>query len=289
MKKMKKIALYAIALCTLCFIACEEDDKPVINIIDTVGSGAILRTQARVGSTFDRNDSEATFTVSLEEQHDTQGGTIDLTSVDLLLSFADNKDDDVDNNVEEFLLQSFTDFGTSVNGLPTLDFTTTLGESLIAAGLEAGEFDGGDTFSYRFVANLSNGTSWSADDVAGTVSGGSFFSSPFAYNVGVVCIPVEPVTGDYVLNIIDSFGDGWDGAFLTVTIDGVSTDFTITEGSAGSFTVNVPEGTSELIFSYTSGNFEGEHTYEIIAPSGILAAAGGPNPAVGPITLNICT
>lgn len=286
---MRKIKLYILAFVTISLISCDNDPKIVEQVIADFGSGAILRTLSREGTTFDRNNPDAVFAVTLEEQHDTQGGSLTLSSIDLFLSFVDNVDDGVDNNVSEILLENFTTFETSANGLPQISFATTLGESLSSANLVTGEFDGGDTFSYRFVANLSDGSSWSNGDAAGTVTGGSFFSSPYLYNVGVVCIPVTPVAGDYVLNLQDSFGDGWDGAFLTVTIDGVSEDFTITSGSAGSFTVTVPDGTMELIFTYTAGNFEGEHTYDIEAPSGLEAASDGPNPAVGEIVLNICT
>jgi len=106
--------------------------------------------------------------------------------------------------------------------------------------------------------------------------------------VGVACIPVEPVTGDYVLDLEDTYGDGWDGAFITVTIDGTATDYTIDSGSTANFTINVPAGTTELIFNYTPGNFESEHIWELLAPNGDTAAAGSPGPG-GEIVLNICT
>ena len=163
-----------------------------------------------------------------------------------------------------------------------------MAEALSAAGLVAGEFDGGDTFVFRFVVNLTDGTTWTTTDANTNITGGSFFSSPYQYAVGVACIPVAPVIGDYVLDLEDTYGDGWDGAFLTVTIDGVATDFTIDDGSTANFTVTVPPGTTELVFSYTPGNFEAEHIWEIIAPNGDTAAAGSPGPG-GDIVLNICT
>jgi len=76
-----------------------------------------------------------------------------------------------------------------------------------------------------------------------------------------------------------SFGDGWDGAFVTFEIDGVTTDYTFTAGSAANFEVNVPEGTSSLVISYTSGAFEEEHIYTIETPDGDVRGPFGPNPA----------
>jgi hypothetical protein len=96
------------------------------------------------------------------------------------------------------------------------------------------------------------------------------------------------VPGDYVIEFDDSFGDGWDGAFITVTIDGAATDYTLETGSSTETTVTVPEGTSTLTFSYTAGSFEEEHSYVIVDPFGGDAAIDGPNPKVGEISIRVC-
>jgi hypothetical protein len=85
----------------------------------------------------------------------------------------------------------------------------------------------------------------------------------------------------------DTYGDGWDGAFFTVSIDGDTTDYTIESGSAANFDIVVPDGTEELTFTYTPGNFEEEHIWVLTAPTGETAAAGSPGPG-GDIVLNIC-
>ena len=149
---------------------------------------------------------------------------------------------------------------------------------------------GGDQINIRLVVNLTDGRSFTDADGTGNVSGGSFFSSPFSYRAGINCIPVTPVTGDYELIMDDSYGDGWNGAFISVTIDGTTTEYTVSAAQAttNTETINVPDGTTELVWSFSSGSFDGEVTYELIAPSGETAAAGGPGPTPGEIVLNIC-
>ncbi|WP_396635494.1 hypothetical protein [Maribacter sp. R77961] len=284
---MKKLSLYFLTIATVFFTSCESDDKVVIGVIDGITSSAILRTRSIESGTFNRFDTSSIFSVTVEQQ-DEENGTL-LSSVDVLVSFTDNKDDGVDNSKAEVAYTTIpaSEFSTSERGLPQTNFTATLAEALAAVGLVDGQFDGGDTFRFRFVVNLTNGTSWSAANGNGNITGGSYFSSPYQYTAGVACIPVTPVAGTYNLDMEDTYGDGWDGAFFTVSIDGDTTDYTIESGSAANFDIVVPDGTEELTFTYTPGNFEEEHIWELTAPTGETAAAGSPGPG-GDIVLNIC-
>ena len=81
----------------------------------------------------------------------------------------------------------------------------------------------------------------------------------------------------------DLYGDGWDGAFVTVDIDGATTQYTILGGSAQTHVVNVPAGTQKLVISYTTGAFEEEHVYTVEKPDGTVLGPFGPNP---PLCIN---
>lgn len=285
---MKKIIYKLLLLSTVAFIfsGC-EDELIVDEVFSGVTRGAILRTIS-ANNSFNIFDETTTFDAELEED-DLEGGDL-LSEINLFLSFEDNTDDGVDNSKDEILIDNFAaaDLGISDSGLPKVDFSFSLAESLSTIGLSDGEFFGGDIFNFRFEVILTDGRVFSADNANSTVTSGTFFQSPFNYAVTIKCIPPSPVAGDYILDLVDSFGDGWDGAFLTVTIDGVATDFTIDDGEEASFTVNVPMGTTDLLFEYTAGSFESEHSYEITAPTGETAAEDGPSPTVGEILLNIC-
>ena len=282
---MKNIKLLALLIINSFIIySCSTDDKTVDELFDTVERGAILRTLnfTNTYNIFDPTSTTFNFNVSVEAQ----GG--DPAEIRLYQSFIDNTDDGTDNSKAEVLVSSMpgSSLTTGANGFPQFDATLDLSQAVSASGLAGGEYFGGDQFLYRFELELTDGRVFSTD-VGGTVSGGSFFSSPFQYLVTIKCVPVTPFAGDYELQLVDSYGDGWDGAFITVTIDGVSTDYTAT-GSGTNHTVTVPGGTTTLTFTYTPGAFEGEHTYKIIGPFGEVAAEDGPGPAPGEIILNIC-
>lgn len=86
----------------------------------------------------------------------------------------------------------------------------------------------------------------------------------------------------YIINLNDSFGDGWNGAVLTVTQNGVSTEYTIADGTFFTDTFTVQIGTP-LVFEYAAGTFEGEVTYEVIDNTGSVIFSDGPFPATGEV------
>ncbi|MGW9684447.1 hypothetical protein [Flagellimonas sp. 2504JD1-5] len=285
---IKLLALYMFL--AMCIISCSEDDKLSLEIQDTVERGAVIRTISIVSGDFNIFDSSSIFEVIIEEQ-DLEDGAL-LSDVDVYLSFVDNSEDNGSTSADERLFTTLgaSSFSFGDNGLPRSSFSMTLEEALSSLGItnDPSSVTGGDEVNIRMVLNLTDGRSFTDVNASGNVSGGSFFSSPYVYRAGIKCIPVQPFTGNYTLEVSDSFGDGWDGAFITVNIDGDTTDYTITSGSAGSFDINVPDGTQELVWTYTPGNFESEHSFELFGPNGEVAAAGGPGPTPGEIVLNIC-
>lgn len=91
-----------------------------------------------------------------------------------------------------------------------------------------------------------------------------------------------PGACDYILRMTDTGGDGWNGSFVTITINGVPTNYTII-GSTGNivFSANVGD---LVIVSYTAvGGFQNQISYQLTTPvGGILFASGSP-PASGPV------
>ncbi|MEC8277800.1 MAG: MopE-related protein, partial [Myxococcota bacterium] len=105
----------------------------------------------------------------------------------------------------------------------------------------------------------------------------------------------------YVLDMQDSWGDGWNGAALTIYVDGVMVDsglpqdslsqlagtFYLGTGSAGTLSFCV-EGT-DFEMSYASGSFESENTYQLYDDGGILLFSDGPSPAIGSVYTSTIT
>jgi subtilisin-like proprotein convertase family protein len=84
----------------------------------------------------------------------------------------------------------------------------------------------------------------------------------------------------YTINMDDTFGDGWNGATLEVSVNGnvVGTYAAAGFGSSASF----PVCTGDLIeMTYTPGQFENENSYTVLNPSGNPVFADGPTPSTG--------
>ncbi|WP_051638156.1 hypothetical protein [Maribacter sp. Hel_I_7] len=287
MKINNKILGAIIGVSSLLITSCDDDGGKVIDeVFAETTRGAVLRT-IESGGVFDRFDTSTSFGFTFEEQ-DYEDGDL-LEKVDLYISFEDNTAGNGDSTVDEILIETFlpSDFTDGEFGLPIASYETTLANALSLLGLVEGEFDGGDAIQYRLILTLTDGRTFTNDDSTGTITG-SFFNAPYFYGPVIKCIPPAPVPGEYTIDLVDSYGDGWNGASIDVVIDGEASSYTIPDGSAGTLTFTVPEGATEFTLEFVSGAFDSEVTYEITAPTGETAISDGPSPAVGPITLNIC-
>ncbi|MDX1943216.1 MAG: T9SS type A sorting domain-containing protein [Saprospiraceae bacterium] len=85
----------------------------------------------------------------------------------------------------------------------------------------------------------------------------------------------------YRLELYDSFGDGWNNAFLTLIMNGDTTTFTLDgendNGFFRAFPVEVTHGDTARFF-FTAGGFDGELSYAIFNPENIRVFANGPSP-----------
>lgn len=82
---------------------------------------------------------------------------------------------------------------------------------------------------------------------------------------------------DYQLVLDDTFGDGWNGNTITVTIDGTSTDYTLTTGNNEVFSIPIPSGANVTITFNANGAFVNECQYSVIDEQGNTIIAQGPN------------
>lgn len=99
---------------------------------------------------------------------------------------------------------------------------------------------------------------------------------------------IAQVSCTYQLDMFDSFGDGWNGASLTITVGGVPSTYTIATGSQGNATITVEDG-DDLELSYTSGVFENEVTYFLYNADGNLVFSAGPFPPVGVVYTGVAS
>ena len=93
-----------------------------------------------------------------------------------------------------------------------------------------------------------------------------------------------PTTCVYTLELNDTFGDGWNGSFLEVTVNGVTTTYTLDnindDGSFAVFNIEVLDGWP-VVLEYTPGAFQNEVSYIFYDSDNIQLFADGPFPAIG--------
>lgn len=427
---MKKISLYLICISLLALnFSCDTDEKVVDQVLETYTSGAVLRTLETVpddeDEAFDMFRTENSFSVTVEEQDETEGELIDR--VDLTVDYVDNNKDDNDVSVSGVAYSTIpaSAFTVGDRGLPSTSFSFTMEEALTTLNIPLTEVLPGDRIIMNLELFFTDGRSFKASDAAVTVTGGSFFSSPFLYSLliddgiafdyevttsdeidlsegGVIedyeasisikdgteevslletlniyrtfrdltigdenvnlseeeelfetytiadldladsvrtldisytieellgedlelsdlsvgddfklryeiitmdgrivttdendteyffsistseCVQLNadaPYPGEYTINMKDDWGDGWNGGFLTVTLDGEEvpgSPFRVETGTDASGTFTVPDGATSLTLVYTSGEYDSENTFEIIDPNGKRAASEGP-------------
>jgi hypothetical protein len=163
---------------------------------------------------------------------------------------------------------------------------SVFGNSFTTRNTTNKKFIPGDSFSVNWVLTTEDGRvfdSWSPSVCT------EFPEANCKKAWSVVCAEtIENPSGDYVITMQDSYGDGWNGAAVAVTIDGVVTNVTIDDGASGTQTISVPDGSSSITFDYVSGDWDSEVTFQIKSPKNNIIADAGPSPAVGSIKLDLC-
>lgn len=276
----------------IAFTGCEDGDKVFDQIVDAEQRGAILRTISIIEAealydVANQVISGGGFSIIVEEQ-DQEGGDL-LSSLEVFVGFRDNTAGGTDNDRDEILVETIpaADFTRGEFGLPRTEYAITAAAMQQALGLSGDQIFGGDQFTIRFELVLTDGRRFSAADNTGTLTQ-SFFRSPFLYTTNVVCAPSVPTAGDWIFDLQDSYGDGWNGASLTVTIDGTATEVLLDDGFDTQVIVNVPAGTQVISIVYNSGAWDSEVTFQVTSANGNTVLDLGPDPPAGEELLDYC-
>ena len=199
--------------------------------------------------------------------------------------------DDVDDNVASWELSVSRESGgvasdtislVTINSFPS-NISIPYTDIAAALGISTSEISGGDFIRFLGTSTGTDGSVFTFENFTGSITGQQEQRQAYNFIVLVKCSPISEgsVTGTWIVEMEDLYGDGWDGAFLTFEIDGVPTNYTVSAGQATAAThiIEVPAGTSELVVSYTSGAFEEEHVYTVETPDGVVLGPFGPAPA----------
>jgi hypothetical protein len=287
-----------------------QKKKGIYDVLD-YEEGAILRTINIESQLLNKSIPTTAFTLTVEEQDGEDGGL--LESVDIYVTLRDLTPDNGTAVADDKLVKTYTasEFATGPSGLPRATLSATYGEAFAATGLASDDVQPGDIFLMELRLNLTDGRTFGKSSASGIITGG-FFSSPFVYNALIIC---SPASGDYTVDMHDSYGDGWQtnqgsgGDGISVDIDGTIVMVGMCSpygGGAGTFLesgagtgcvenngydatgiVNVPAGALSATWSFP-GDAYGEISFEVYGPGGeelYVGAQGGTAAGLMPVTL----
>lgn len=274
----EKILFLLLASCFV-FISCEDEEKSDLDIFQKTGA-------------FVRFAEAFPTVVDVKSLSDVAG-----ISINTIL-------EDTNNSVTSYRMEvsatiGGTTFGPAPLGSEITSFpstiTITTADIASALGIDIADVGFGDTFNFTGTAVNRQGVVYSSDRMAfdsetKEVTGGNNtndiidedgYRNAFEFGFAIPCPPeTGDIAGNWIIDMQDSYGDGWDNAFVTVDIDGATTTYTVVAGSAQTHIVNIPAGTQRLVISYTPGAFEEEHTYTVEKPDGTVLGPFGPNPTL---------
>lgn len=311
--KNKILNIFLAITIALTAFSCQESDNPIDKVFEGTTYGAILRTVKLNSGEFNSYDLNSKFDVDIEEQDPEDGALLD--NVEVYLQFKGN----------EVLLKAIpaSAFTPGPYGLPRTNVSVTLQEAVTALGLSASDYTGGDSLPVRLQLNLTDGRSFTDSDASGSLQG-SYFASPYKYNTVIKCIPTAAVAGNYRFNMVDTYGDGWNGAYFSVVVDGVETKMGLPDYwgdtpvlapelvsnldeqfqvayAAGGYgpvfynafgVVTIPATASTMSFTWVKGPWDSEVEFSIVYTkldgTKEQTALSGANPSAGAKILSIC-
>ncbi|AIZ40289.1 hypothetical protein [Cellulophaga baltica] len=282
---MKKI-ISSLIISTLIFttISCENEDLDRLDTAKITGA-AILRTlESDTPPINSLSPSNNAITVKVEFDDFKLDDT--MSSVDVYMEFIDTSP--IDNEILTFPEVQISTIDASEftleNGSLVTTISVNIGDALNALNIEESVLYGGDIFLLRLALNTTNGEIFTSSNVGTKIQASSAFKSPFRYSAAVACPLPANLSGDWIIDMQDSYGDGWNGASISVSSGGVVTDYTI-DASDGQFIITSPPAGELFTFTFNSGSYDEEVTYQITDPEGNVQANHGPTPKAGGIDL----
>ena len=264
------------------FTRCEDPDNAIYTVLEDYTNGAVLRTKSdpRNSFQFNRSEPDQAFFVKIEQQDEENGDLLERVDVYVTL----NGSSYAEARAASFERSAFTQ---NDNGLNEIEISLTLTQAIAAIGAASSDYSGGDSITVRLELVLTDGRTFSSGDATGSLQG-SYFSSPYAYNAVIKCIPASPKAGTYNIAMQDSYGDGWNGGFINVVINGTAlAPITIASGSSGTGSFVVPAGATSLEVNSSSGSWDSEVTFQITR-NGESISSDGPSPSTDVMVFSIC-
>jgi len=280
---MRNIFKFLFASLFVVTFSCVDSENTIDTVLD-YETGAVLRTISVNNAVLNSSDPTSTFSVTVEEQDEADGAL--FLQVNVYAQLKDLTADNGNSSTDFMYVRSMpaSEFDTGPVGLPRGTVELAFGDAAAAMGVGPNDYAPGDVVVVGLEVELTDGRTYDWTSAAGIITGG-FFSSPFKYNALLTC---SPMPGTYVVDMYDSYGDGWQtGDYnhgLDVDIDGTLVQvamcsqwgtyvFACTPTSDGYYaqaTVDIPVGTESATWTW-AGDQYGEIAMTITAPNGVVA------------------
>jgi gliding motility-associated-like protein len=191
--------------------------------------------------------------------------------------------------------------GWSINFDPALNPPVTVFTPQIGLGDDSSYWDPADPWITSYSADgntidVTPGAGGSFDYTFTVVNSfGCAFDSTITVNVdtvaqvdagldtslcdGLVGVDIGPnglnACCDYTLDLVDTFGDGWNGNTITITVNGVPTDYTVPTGTGASYTISVCHGDAIDLQWNATGSWQSECEFSFYDANGTLIHEDG--------------
>lgn len=247
-------------------IGCSDDDKLPVDFADLNDSGGAFAQELSSAGLSDINlldPSGSNF--SKRYQLVSPAGGTDITQLDIYVNAT--RLNDVIASEQLLFSRTSSDFESSDGDYPQVEVDYVGADIISLLGLTTSDLEGGDQFNFRLAVTNPDGV---FSDVSANFDNQS---ADHTFISNVICLNV-PEPGDWTLEMVDLYGDGWNGGAITVNISGVSTTYSAA-GFGTTVTINVPEGTTQFTFTYTAGDWEGENLFTLTDPNGVVVLDEG--------------
>lgn len=228
------------------FTACTDFVEPRIPYSE-FDTGLYLRTTARTSTSFNFFDlANSRFTITIEAVDEQLGATLENVEVRVRrrrlipgvgLQFVPAAG--AGGAVNDVLITTLnrSNFAPVPDSrFPRATINITAPETFTRLGITAAQVNGGDIFEFRLVARDNKGRVFNDVNASSDIKGGLFYSSPFLYNVGVVC--PSDLAGTYRAVNVGATGpigscSGPVETQVTLTLVPNTTQYTVSDGTFG--------------------------------------------------------
>jgi len=142
------------------------------------------------------------------------------------------------------------------------------------------EVDAGTSFLYK---SIDSGITWEKISLSfGCPDNVSSEGEPLFSPEG------NPLPGNYFVTMSDSYGDGWNGGYIKLVVDGsVYQQISLAEGAGSDFSFSIPESANQTYFEWIPGGYDYEIGFTIYFNNIEIYSTIGPQP--GNIILGDCS